>query len=146
MHTLRRILKYTLTWLVCLLGVAWSASLQNRLELDVGSFGVEFSNASVSLSWLKRARDNPGPPQMRWQHFRHGRPPLSADWDSFHTERSAAEPMTYWQGQVPLPCLVTVLIPISVGFQTACRFRLWHYLAYTALVAVELAYYLRWQE
>jgi len=26
------------------------------------------------------------------------------------------------------------------------RFRLWHYLAYTALIAVELAYYLRWQE
>jgi hypothetical protein len=26
------------------------------------------------------------------------------------------------------------------------RFRLWHCLAYTALLAVELAYYLPWQE
>jgi hypothetical protein len=32
------------------------------------------------------------------------------------------------------------------GSRFFSRFRLWHYLAYTALVAVELAYYLRWQE
>ena len=48
--------------------------------------------------------------------------------------------------RVPIPCLLAALLPIAVGSFTRFRFRLWHYLAYTALVAVELAYYLRWQE
>jgi len=37
-----------------------------------------------------------------------------------------------------------VLFPLAIG--PFVSYRLWHYLAYTALAAVELAYYLRWQE
>jgi hypothetical protein len=47
---------------------------------------------------------------------------------------------------VPLISLMTAILPLALGNFTGFRFRLWHYLAYTALVAVELAYYLRWQE
>jgi len=35
---------------------------------------------------------------------------------------------------------------MAIGPFLSFRFLLWHYLAYRALVAVELAYYLRWQE
>jgi len=44
---------------------------------------------------------------------------------------------------MPLFRLLIAVLP--VGFKPFFRFRLWHYLAYTALVAVELAYYSRWQ-
>jgi hypothetical protein len=45
---------------------------------------------------------------------------------------------------VPIPWLITAVLPFAVGPFISFRFRLWHYLAYTTLVAVELAYYLRW--
>jgi len=46
---------------------------------------------------------------------------------------------------VPVPFLITILLPLAIGPFISFRFRLWHYLAYTALVAVQLAYYSRWQ-
>ena len=49
----------------------------------------------------------------------------------------------YW---FPIPLLCTLILPLAAGPFLSFRFRLWQYLAYTALVAVELAYYLRWQE
>jgi hypothetical protein len=48
--------------------------------------------------------------------------------------------------QFPLAWIATALLPLAIGPFLSFRFRLWHYLAFTALVAVELAYYLRWQE
>ena len=48
--------------------------------------------------------------------------------------------------RVPFPLLITAMIPLAIGPFLCFRFRLWQYLAYMALVAVELAYYLRWQE
>jgi hypothetical protein len=47
---------------------------------------------------------------------------------------------------VPIAWPITALLPFAIGPFISYRFRLWHYLAYTALVAVELAYYLRWQQ
>jgi hypothetical protein len=52
----------------------------------------------------------------------------------------------YWHVGLPFSAPITALAPLAIGPFLAFRFRLWHYLAYTALVAVELAYYLRWQE
>lgn len=49
----------------------------------------------------------------------------------------------YWS--CPVLCLVTALLPFAVGALTGFRFRLWQWLAYTALVAVQLAYFLQWQ-
>jgi hypothetical protein len=50
-------------------------------------------------------------------------------------------------GMISLPysVLTTTLLPPAIGPFLSFRFRLWHYLAYTVLVALELAYYLRWQ-
>jgi hypothetical protein len=45
---------------------------------------------------------------------------------------------------IPLLLCMTGLFPLAVGPFISFRFQIWHYLAYTALVAVELAYYLRW--
>jgi hypothetical protein len=47
---------------------------------------------------------------------------------------------------VPIPMLITALLPLAIGPFTRFRFRLWHYLTFTALVSVQLVYYLRWQE
>ena len=44
-----------------------------------------------------------------------------------------------------LAILISLLLPLAIGSFTGFRFRLWHYLAYTALVAVELAYYFQWR-
>jgi len=47
--------------------------------------------------------------------------------------------------EVPIVLLISLGMPLAIGPLVAFRFRLWHFLAYTALLAVELAYYLRWQ-
>jgi hypothetical protein len=47
---------------------------------------------------------------------------------------------------VPHLMLITLLLPLAIGPFISFRFRLWHYLGYTALIAVELTYYFRWQE
>lgn len=45
--------------------------------------------------------------------------------------------------EAPIPVLLTLVSPIAVGCLTRFRFPLWSYFAWTALVAAELAYYLR---
>jgi hypothetical protein len=52
----------------------------------------------------------------------------------------------YERALIPLPWVMTPMLPLAIGPFISFRFRLWHYLAFTTLVAVELAYYLRWQE
>jgi hypothetical protein len=42
-----------------------------------------------------------------------------------------------------LPFLVTLTGPLAIGPFNRFRFPLWSWFAFTALVAVELAYYLR---
>jgi hypothetical protein len=48
--------------------------------------------------------------------------------------------------QKPIPLLITMLLPLAIGPFNSFRFRLWHYFAYTALVAIQLAYLVEWQE
>jgi hypothetical protein len=43
----------------------------------------------------------------------------------------------------PIPLTLTMLLPFSIAPFTRFRFPLWSYFAWTALVAAELAYYLR---
>jgi hypothetical protein len=43
----------------------------------------------------------------------------------------------------PIPFIFTLIAPLSVSTFTHFRFPLWSYFAWTALVAAELAYYLR---
>jgi hypothetical protein len=44
---------------------------------------------------------------------------------------------------LPIPLVLTALLPVCVAPVIHFRFPLWSYFAYTALVAAELAYYLR---
>jgi hypothetical protein len=48
-----------------------------------------------------------------------------------------------WRANLPFLLLLTLLLPPAVGPFTHFRFPLWSYFAYTALLAAELAYYLR---
>jgi hypothetical protein len=47
------------------------------------------------------------------------------------------------EAALPIPVMLTLVIPLSVAPFTRFRFPLWSYFAWTALVAAELAYYLR---
>ena len=49
----------------------------------------------------------------------------------------------YWMIEVPILLLITAMIPLVVGSLIRFRFRLWQYFAFTAIVALELAYFLR---
>lgn len=44
---------------------------------------------------------------------------------------------------LPIPLILSLLMPAAYGGLTRFRFPLWSYFAWTALVAAELAYYLR---
>lgn len=45
--------------------------------------------------------------------------------------------------RLPIPFLLTLLLPVAAGCLIRFRFPLWSYFAWTALIAAELAYYLR---
>jgi hypothetical protein len=44
---------------------------------------------------------------------------------------------------LPIPMLLSLLLPVACGAFTRFRFPLWSYFAWTALVAAEVAFYLR---
>jgi hypothetical protein len=44
---------------------------------------------------------------------------------------------------LPIGVLLTLLLPLAIGIICGFRFPLWSYFAWTALIAAELAYYLR---
>jgi hypothetical protein len=45
--------------------------------------------------------------------------------------------------EIPIASFAVILAPIAIGCLTRFRFPLWSYFTWTALVAAELAYYLR---
>jgi hypothetical protein len=47
------------------------------------------------------------------------------------------------KASVPIPFLLAVVLPFAAASCTRFRFPLWSYFAWTALLAAELAYYLR---
>ena len=44
---------------------------------------------------------------------------------------------------IPIAWLITFMLPFALGCLTRFRFPLWSYFVWTALIAAELAYYLR---
>jgi hypothetical protein len=142
MPTLRRILKcMPAAVMVCLVSV-WIASLFGSLRLWLpwltgdwrllvwvigGDVVFGYGESSVSG------------PRFEWQ---------DRTWDL--TARMIVGTQPYWDHasgilRLPIAFILAALLPLATGLAIQFRFRLWHYLAYTALVAVELAYYLRWQ-
>jgi hypothetical protein len=47
----------------------------------------------------------------------------------------------YAELMIPISCFITLLLPLAIGPFIRYRFRLWMWLAYTALIAAECAYY-----
>jgi hypothetical protein len=137
MPTLRRILKYTPAAVLGLLVVAWVVSQYRVLMIPLGPVGrhvVGIQEGSVTIEYLSNGGVDflfkPRSPtsvasRLGWLGFI----PIEND----------------WLVMIPISLLVTGSLPLAIGAFTGYRFRLWHYLAFTALIAVELAYYLRWQ-
>ena len=147
MPTLRRILKCMPAVVLGLLVVAWVGSWLLVAGVHCGWIGFQVYQSSAVFEWGSRPYDPIW--EFRRQTIEHPAGVLGT-----FSARLQAQTIE-WQGRriiefplvfVPLPLLVTFGLPLAIGPFLSFRFRLWHYLAYTALVAVELAYYLRWQE
>lgn len=146
MPTLRRILKYVPAVVLGLLVVAWVASIYVDYWLDIPAINVGHYVLGVESGSLYFGfNDHPFPLGFYTQR------------DEFFTtvgfgrfacalDRHPDGSIYRWWFDCPIACAATALLPLAIGPFVSFRFRLWHYLAYTALVAVELAYYLRWQE
>jgi hypothetical protein len=143
-------LKYVPAVLCGLLVVAWPVSW-----FVAAGVSYRFGNGQVNLeiwgSHLDYVYNRTKQPQTR----------LSAEWTKplldrryllGHLTHVATPPHNQFVGGrvyfrrgifLPLPLLITVLLPLSIAPFTRFRFPLWSYFAWTALLAAELAYYLR---
>ena len=144
MPTLRRILKYTPAVVCGVLVLAWIASAFGSLTCTLqrgrieGSIWFFWGNIGVAVC------DTPLTDQTGVRFLAVPASTLHLlGFIDFTTELSLGD--WYYGGRLPILLVLTGLLPLAIGPFLSFRFRLWHYLAYTALVAVELAYYLRWQ-
>jgi hypothetical protein len=142
MPTLRRILKFTPAVVLGMLVMAWVVNANRRIELRLRQHPsnptyrvIAFENNSVAYYFLDE--------------------PTTVLYKTQFTISPYNTPVrvTYFAGRlqfrdhvirVPLLALATALMPLAIGSLVHFHFRLWHYLVYTSMVAVELAYYLRW--
>jgi len=138
--TLRRILKYTPAVVLGLLVVAWVVSWFRAMAVVIPLVGTPWTihiGCVTSMLFFGLPEKEGLTASFSWGYTF----PLSLETvlGAFISGRREA------YSAFPIPFLITLLFPLAVGPFLSFRFRLWHYLAYTALVAVELAYYLRWQ-
>jgi hypothetical protein len=148
MPTARRILRFAPAVLLVAICGAWIASwfgaagvafvvpvIQDEVQIEIQGSTVEFAlnvyylerpGAYLVLGRQLSERTILGFIQFRYHMGLHGRPVLETE--------------------IPLSILATLVLPLAIGPFLSFRFRLWHCLAYTALVALQLAYYLRWQD
>jgi hypothetical protein len=139
MPTLRRILKYTPAVGIGLLVVAWVASGWFLVGYE---FDRQHSVAAFygSVAYLHDNRTSLPPRGL-----------FVTPAERIVKRHISLAGSLYWSRtaerfgiSVPILLIATSTLPLVIGPFVAFRFRLSHYLAYTALVAVELAYYLRW--
>jgi hypothetical protein len=150
MPTLRRILKYTPAVIMVLLVVAWVVSLCLWNAVYEQSGGYQYALAvdcgEIAFSVDDVQRRFPLPQGWFWNphtvNLEYSRSVLGA----LRMSREDSGTGWIWGVEVPFPLLITCIAPLSLGPFISYRFRLWQYLAFTALIALELAYYLRWQE
>lgn len=143
MHPLRRILKYTPALVLGLLVVAWVVSgfrgIGYRNKSRTWEAGVNFSTVVVNVS---NSSITIGPTGWFALPSRFHLNRFIGRYQSLFRQHGE---IWFRSSHIPIPLLSTALFPLAIGPFVSFRFRLWHYLAYTALVAAELAYYLRWQ-
>jgi len=148
MPTLRHILKYTPAVVLGLLILAWVMScfamfgccfdvlLRDRRGNQYQQLQIAFRSGSVYVGQLAGQRQLP----LVFVEPRIG--PSSFE-DALGRFALEDRPPLFRHVLAPIAILLAGLLPVAVGPILSFRFRLWHYLAYMALVAVELAYYLR---
>ena len=137
-----RALKWASVALLGLLFLAWLVSW----NLGVRAFLPTLNHRLVTLdvhrgSIAVRVNELPGYWGYTWDNY-----PPHLPKDSMLGQfylRNSAKRFTL---VVPVPLLFALLLPIAIGSFISFRHRLWHYLAYTALLALGFAYYLRWQK
>jgi hypothetical protein len=139
--TLRRIPEYTPTVVMGLLIVTWVVGLIGQASVGRRSAnrneGVAISYGDLALLHHKRGYFDSGferhfKPEYTLKNILGG---LAIDRSEFG-----------FVVVVPIPLLITIMFPLVIGPFASFRFRIWHCLGYAALVALELAYYLRWQK
>jgi hypothetical protein len=147
MPTLRPILKYTPAVVMGLLVAMWVfgsfAHPTIRFdpfgpcpEVDIGVDGGTVYSAFCVKDTKRSAVDlNPANP-----------PTVKRMLGRYLVARDTQSALFSFVVAFPLLLPITILLPLAIGPFISFRFRLLHYLAFTALVAVELAFYLRWQE
>jgi len=135
MPTLRRILKYAPAVVLGLLVGAWVVGCTVPRAVDSGRGEIYLFRGSIGgIVTLEDPPFLPPPTYLFEPGFGVG---------GFHLRRIGRYEFAF---DFPIPLAITAILPLAIGPFISFRFRLWHYLAYTALIAVELAYYLRWQE
>jgi hypothetical protein len=142
MHRALTILKYLPAALCGLLVVGLLASYSSSFGIAAAwsstrryvDLGLESGNIVLWTGKLSGNRP------FVWHHY--SRPPSVPSVGPFHFCHSASGGQ-FAVSSFPLLILVTVAMPLSLVPVTHFRFPLWSYFAWTALVAAELAYYLR---
>jgi hypothetical protein len=148
MPTLRRTLKYMPAVVLGLLVVAWAVSWFGivTVQWKLGLSEVQTRSGAGSV-WCSYAPCGTGfKPSYTVHVYAYEDIDERMVLGRFGVLFDSSRGLESGGGSVPYLILLPVVLPFVVGSITAYRFRLWHYLAYTTLVAVELAYYLRWQE
>jgi hypothetical protein len=135
------ILKYVPAVLCGLLVVAWVVSATMRVglaypwpspfgSLDELLWGQEIGFCEGAL-FIRIVSES----DMRFSLFAYRWPP-PGDPGSYGLP-------PYFACNVPIAFLLTLIFPLAIGSFTQFRFPLWSYFAWTALLAGELAYYVR---
>jgi hypothetical protein len=135
------ILKYVPAVLCGLLGVGWVVSAAGgvtaRFDPDLDTMLA--TGLSDDCFWILYRRPHAFPFWLNGYSFQKPR--------KLRLECSDKEDLKHRRDwfyvSVPIPGILIALSPISIGCLTRFRFPLWSYFAWTALVAAELAYYLR---
>jgi hypothetical protein len=140
----KHILTCLLLVVVALLLVAWIANFFGQVGIGTrsGKFDYHFAFRSGSLSVSQHGN------YMRQGVFWGSYPPPDPEDFGDLTSLSARlwftnTPPGHWMITVPIAMLITALIPLVYGLFSDFRFRLWQILGFTALVALELAFFLR---
>ena len=142
-----RIFKYLLLFVVAFLGAAWIANFFGQVGIGTrwGKFDQHFTFRSGSLSI---AQHNNGMLQgIFWRTYPRNVPEKYGGARNVSSLSARLRFTNHGDGhldvEVPIILLITAMIPVVLGTFSRFRFRLWQLFVFTAILALELAFFLR---
>jgi hypothetical protein len=137
-------------WIVLLIAFIFGqfASLEVSSSIGSGNHGLVIDTGLVQY-FYSRPQAQLEPFAINWLIYEENdpRPPYFGRFAYW----PAGLPHHWWHGpywrvliQVPIPLLLTALLPFAVGPFIRFQFPLWQWFAFIATVAAELAFYLKW--